>query len=135
MAAPTELSQYNPNALIVSESGSVKVKSPVSAFVEKNVAVNGSSIPLELASPFGRFWNDYTQTGAITFTVGGKSTTGGTDRIKVAANGSAINFDTAYTWVNINATSVSVVNGTSNIFYFIKVSDTRVEYTVTVTTP
>lgn len=134
MAAPLQISKTADSGLIVNEQNGARVKSPPSAFV-KSGAIAGAVVILDLSTPFGTFWADYTQTGVITITPGGYSVLGGADRIKIAANGSAINFDTAYTWVNINATSVSVVNGTSNIFYFIKVSDTRIEYTVTVTTP
>ena len=135
MATPIEVSKTNPNGLIISENGSTKLKSPASAFVIKDVGAAGASIVLNLSSPFGCYWDDYTQTGAITFTVGGSSAVGGGDRIKVAANGGAITFDSAYTWVNLNGTSVSVTPGTSNIFYFMKVGATKIEYSVTVTTP
>jgi hypothetical protein len=91
-------------ALIVVNQGGAEQNVAVQAFVNKGQAFTGV---LDLSTPFGTFWNDYVQTGALAITVGGYSQVGGCDALKITANGSAITFPGNF--VNIGTAVISTV--------------------------
>ena len=77
----------------------------------------------------GNFYNDLTQVGALTFTAGGSAIVGGSDCVKITANGSAITIPG--TFINVGGESISIVNGAINRITVIKTAS-EIWYTVKV---
>lgn len=84
----------------------------------------------KLTNPDGTYWSDYTQTGALELSAKNDGVVGGSDRVKILANGSAITFSSNYTWVNVGTDAVSASNGVTNLFVVWKVSETELNYVV-----
>lgn len=114
-------------ALIVTKQGGYEAVSPISAFIDKALSFTGV---FNLNNPYGMFWNDYTQIGALTFTVGGAPIIGGCDRVKITANGSAITVPS--NWVNIGTDAIDTTNGAINILYAVQAPSGQVDYVVKV---
>lgn len=76
-----------------------------------------------------REWPDLVQTGAITFSEGPNAVVGGCDRIKITANGSAINVPGG--WVNVGSAPISTTNGDVNRIIVTK-SASEIQYAVKV---
>lgn len=81
-------------------------------------------------NPLGTYWDDYNQSGALVITVGEDAEVGGCDRVKVIADGNTITLDPAYSWKNIGADAIGEMAGDTNIFWFIRISPTEIEYSV-----
>jgi len=98
-----------------------------SAFVNRKMGFAGV---LRLTTPFGTFWDDYIQVGALTITTSGQAEIGGVDRIKITSNGSAITLPSTFT--NVGTDSISTSVGAQNILYVVKTGDNAYDYTVKV---
>lgn len=77
----------------------------------------------------GNFYNDLTQVGALTFAAGGSAIVGGSDCVKITANGSAITIPG--TFINVGGESISIVNGAINRITVMKTAS-EIWYTVKV---
>jgi hypothetical protein len=78
----------------------------------------------------GTYWNDYSQTGALELSAKNDGIVGGSDRVKITANGSAITFSSNYTWVNVGTDSITATLNTVNLITVWKVSKTELNYVV-----
>jgi hypothetical protein len=112
--------------IAISTNGYNQFSVPAS-FVVRNVGFSGV---FNLDTPFGTFWNDYVQTGVLNLSVSGRARVGCTDRVKITANGSAINVPAEFT--NVGTDAISTVNGTTNTIYVVKTGDNSYDYVVKV---
>lgn len=117
-------------ALIQTEQAGYSSSSPSSAFVGQSRAFTGV---FELSNPFGTFWDNYTQVGALALSVGGYAVIGGCDRVKITSDGNAITVPS--NWVNIGTDSITTTVGTVNIIYAVQAADGQVDYAVKVIAP
>ncbi len=124
---PIVTSRQENQGLVVTEFNGFPVKMPYYNLVTRDVAFTGT---VDLSNPAGTFWNDYVQTGVLTIVNGSNGQIGGCDRLKITANGSAINLPS--NWVNIGSTAVDNTAAAVNRLFIVKVSATEVNYTVKV---
>ncbi|WKZ60807.1 MAG: hypothetical protein QY309_04835 [Cyclobacteriaceae bacterium] len=79
------------------------------------VTFNGS---LAMNNPIGTVWPDYVQDDNLTITIDGDAIPGGTDSVRITANGDTITLDPAYTWVNMANDEISNTDGAVNELIF-----------------
>lgn len=113
--------------LLVVERNSYPFKVTGSALVKQGRAFTGQ---VDLSTPFGTFWDDYTQSGALTITNSSDAVVGGCDRLKITSDGSAITLPSD--WVNVGSTAISAVLNDVNRLFIVKVSSTEINYSVKV---
>lgn len=82
---------------------------------------------LALNNPIGTIWPNYNQSGALEITVDEDAVPGGSDSIRIVADGNAITLDADFTWVNIGSDSIGTTAADVNelIFFakFLTVTD------------
>lgn len=81
----------------------------ISDFIKQPGAFSGT---FALDALGGNFYNDLTQSGALPLAVGGSAIVGGSDCVKITANGSAITVPGA--WINVGGDAISTTNGAIN---------------------
>ncbi len=96
------------NGTYADTEGNITISTGSSAIVERGVF----SGAFALTSGIGGEYTPLTQTGALTFSVGGSAVNGGIDSVKITANGSAITVPGG--WINIGSDTISIVNGAIN---------------------
>lgn len=90
------------------------------------------ALGLALNNPLGTFWPDYVQAAALEILVGEDAEVGGGDRIQITANGDGITLDSNYTWNRLGSTDIDTTDTAINVIYFCMVSETEIDYAVTV---
>lgn len=73
---------------------------------------------LAMNNPIGTVWPDYAQSAELTISLDDDAIPGGTDSIRITANGDAITLDPAFTWVNMANDEISNTDGAVNELIF-----------------
>ena len=82
-----------------------------------------------LSSTTPQYYDDYTQSGALTLSIGGSSVLGGIAKVKITANGSTI--DGFASWKNLGGDTITNTNGAVN-YIIVNKTKTEIHYTVKV---
>lgn len=73
---------------------------------------------LAMNNPIGTVWPNFAQSGALTITVDEDAVVGGTDSLRITADGNTITLDAAFTWVNVGSDSIGTTAGNVNELIF-----------------
>lgn len=76
------------------------------------VSKTGFDGEFSLSSVLGTYWEEITQSAALVLSEGPSSILGGTDLIKITANGDTITVPGE--WINVGSASISTVDGDIN---------------------
>lgn len=87
--------------------------------VSANSSVAGFNGTLNLSDGIGTIWNDVNQSGALTITVGSSAREGGTDSVRIVADGNTITLDAAFTWVKMSSDSIGTTAADVNELIFV----------------
>ena len=87
--------------------------------VSANSSVAGFTGTLDLSDGIGTIWNDVAQSGALTITVGSSAREGGSDSVRVVADGNTITLDPTFTWVKMSSDSIGTTAADVNELIFV----------------